>query len=424
VRVKDERPVLARLTFVPPFLYCDVAVVVKKFGGKLLQNTERIGRIARMLVDAKKNGEDIVCVVSAMGDTTNNLLSLAREITPNPPIRELDMLLTAGERISIALLSMAVNSSGCEAISFTGSQSGIITDHHHTRARILKMTPYRIKEELKKGKIVVVAGFQGVSEAKEITTLGRGGSDITAVALSRCLGSSECELYKEVGGVYSVDPELVSNSRKIDTISYVEMFELAALGSGVVHPRAVEIAERYKILLRVRSLNGEVGTVIEEQPLIEETSVKGIAVDNRIVMLTLVGVSKSSGSVEQIVSILAEHSIPVRFFFHGVGERTCDLSFIIGEENCDSALSLINTFAEQLRFERTICSRDVGQVSVVGGGICSDGRVLSEIFSALAEEDTHIDAVYTSEARIALVIKREKIDTTVKSLAQKFGLVE
>lgn len=397
-------------------------VVVKKFGGKLLENTEKIGQVARTVVEAKRSGEDIVCVVSAMGDTTNELFHLAREIAPNPPIRELDMLLTAGERISISLLSMAINSLGCEAISFTGSQSGIITDHHHTRARILRMTPYRIKEELKKGKIVVVAGFQGVSESKEITTLGRGGSDITAVALSKSLGSSECELYKEVGGIYSVDPKLVSNAKKIGSISYTEMLELAALGSGIVHPRAVEMAERSKILLRVRSLNGEVGTVIEEQPSIEKPSIKGIAVDERIVMLTLVGVTKSSDFLEQIISILGEHDIPVRFFFHGVGEAFCDLSFIIEEEDCDFALSVIQNIARRLKMKQIACSKDVAQVSIIGSGIGSDGRILSNVFSTLAKKAVHIDAVYTSETRIGLVVKRGKTHLTVKSLAERFEL--
>lgn len=401
-----------------------MGVVVKKFGGKLLENTEKIGKVAQTVVEAKRSGEDIVCVVSAMGDTTNQLFNLAREITPNPPIRELDMLLTAGERISISLLSMAINSLGCEAISFTGSQSGIITDDHHTRAKILRVTPYRIKEELKKGKIVVVAGFQGVSESKEITTLGRGGSDITAVALSRSLDANECELYKEVGGIYSVDPEIVPNSKKISRISYLEMLELAALGSAIVHPRAVEIAERNKILIRVRSLNGEVGTVIEEQPSIEKPFIKGIAVDDRIVMLTLVGVSRSSDFLEQIISILAEHNIPVKFFFHGVGEEVCDLSFIISEEDCDFAISLIEKISNQLKIKQIICRKDAGQVSIIGSGICSDSRTLSNIFSILARRGIHIDAVYTSEARIALVMKREKTRLTVNALAENFGLAE
>jgi aspartate kinase len=399
-----------------------VAVVVKKFGGRLLENTDKIGQVARTVAEAKQSGEDIVCVVSAMGDTTNELFSLAREITSDPPIRELDMLLTAGERISISLLSMAINSLGCEAISFTGSQSGIITDHHHTRARILRMTPYRIKEELRKGKIVVVAGFQGVSESKEITTLGRGGSDITAVALSKSLGSSECELYKEVGGIYSVDPKIVGNARKIRAISYTEMLELAALGSTVVHPRAVEIAERSKILLRVRSINGEVGTVIEEQPSIEKPSIKGIAVDNRIVMIAVVGVARSSDSLEQMISVIGEHSIPVRFFFHGVGEKVCDLSFIIEEQDCDVALSLIRDVDKRLEIRQITCCKDVGQVSLVGSGIGSDGRTISRVFSTLAKKGIHIDAVHTSETRITLVVKRVKTELAVKSLAREFEL--
>jgi len=401
-----------------------MGVVVKKFGGRLLENTEKIGQVARTVVEAKRSGEAIVCVVSAMGDTTNQLFNLAREITLDPPIRELDMLLTAGERISISLLSMAINSLGYEAISFTGSQSGIITDHHHTRARILRMTPYRIKEALKKGKIVVVAGFQGVSEGKEITTLGRGGSDITAVALSKSLASSECELYKEVGGIYSVDPKIVANAKKIPAISYTEMLELAALGSAVVHPRAVEIAERSKILLRVRSLNGEVGTVIEEQPSIERASIKGIALDNRIVMITLVGVTKLSDSLEQMISVIGEHSIPVRFFFHGVGEKVCDLSFIIEEQDCDVTLSLIQNVDKRLKIKQIICCKDVGQVSLVGSGIGSDGRTLSSVFSTLAKKGIHIDAVHTSETRITLVVKRAKTELAVKSLAERFELTE
>ncbi|KPJ50052.1 hypothetical protein AMJ40_04110 [candidate division TA06 bacterium DG_26] len=404
------------------FLYSLVRVVVKKFGGKLLQNTERIKQVAETVVQDKRSGQEIVCVVSAMGDTTNQLFNLARQITPTPPIRELDMLLTAGERISISLLSMAIHSLGFDAISFTGSQSGIITDPHHTRARIVRVTPVRIRDELAKGKIVVVAGFQGVSENREITTLGRGGSDITAVALSKSLGSNECELYKEVGGIYSVDPHLVHDSKKIERISYTEMVELAALGAGVVHPRAVEIAERNKIVIRVRSLNGEVGTVIEEQQAIEKPSVKGMAVDEKIAMVTLLGVSRTSGFLEQIISILAEHNIPVRFFFHGAGDEACDLSFIISEDDCDCALSLIENLSKRLTIKQIICRKDVGQLSVIGSGIGSDSHILSTVFSVLSKDHVHIDAVYTSEVRIALVMKREQTDLAVRSLATTFGL--
>jgi aspartate kinase len=317
---------------------------------------------------------------------------------------------------------MAINSLGHEAISFTGSQSGIITDDRHTRAKILRMTPYRIKEELARGRVVVVAGFQGVSEGKEITTLGRGGSDITAVALSNPLDCGECQLYKEVGGVYCVDPKLVARAKKMKKISYGEMLEFAALGADVVHPRAIEIAERDGIRLHVRSLNGEVGTVIEAgNPLIEKARVRGIAVDERIAMLTLAGVVRSSDLLEQAVSVLAQNGVPVKLFFHGAGTEICNLCFILGEDDCDLALSLIEGIPD-LKIPQIICEREVAQVSLVGFGICNDEKILSEIFSAVARESIHVDAVYTSEARISLIIRREKTRAAVDLLARKFDL--
>jgi aspartate kinase len=400
-----------------------VGVVVKKFGGTLLEDTRKIDRVARVVAQAKETGEEIVCVVSAMGDTTNRLFSLAREISSNPPIRELDMLLTAGERISISLLSMAINSLGYEAISFTGSQSGIITDDRHTRAKILRMTPYRIREELARGRVVVVAGFQGVSEGKEITTLGRGGSDITAVALSKSLDCSECQLYKEVGGIYSVDPKLVARAKKMETISYGEMLELAALGADVVHPRAIEIAERDGIRLHIRSLNGEVGTMIEAgNPMIEKAKVRGIAVDEKIAMLTLTGVPRSSGLLEQAVSVLAQSGVPVKLFFHGAGTEACNLCFILREDDCDLAVSLMEGI-EGLKIDQMICEREAAQVSLIGSGICTDEKILSGIFSTVTAEGVHIDAVYTSEARVSLVVKREKVILVVDLLAKEFDLI-
>ncbi|MEW6686656.1 MAG: aspartate kinase [Candidatus Edwardsbacteria bacterium] len=399
-------------------------LIVQKYGGSSVANAERIKRVAKNIVATKRKGTDLVVVVSAMGDTTDELLNLTEEITSNPPKREMDMLLSTGERISIALLSMAINVLGEKAVSFTGSQVGIITDTNHTRAKILKVKAHRIHQSLAEGKIPIVAGFQGVSEEKEITTLGRGGSDTTAVALATALEAKECEIYTDVKGIFTADPRIVPSAHKLSCVSYDEMSEMTSLGAKVLHPRAVEIAAKYKIPLQVRSsFSSEKGTKVTEIDEIEKVRVRGIAFDEKIVMLTLCRVPRQLHSLSQIVTQLAERGISLRSFSHGAsGGRTVDLLFIVPEEELDESLAVLNTGARKFKAKEVRVNKEVGLVSLIGTGVGRDAKILARMLHTMAKNKVHIEAVFTSEIRITCIIKKQKVKQIVRALHKNFDL--
>lgn len=401
-------------------------IVVHKYGGSSLATPKSILSAARRVVRKREEGKGVVVVVSAMGDATEDLLSLARKVSRDPPERELDMLLSAGERISMALLSMAVQSLGWEAISFTGSQVGILTNEEHTRARILEIKGERLREELKKGRVVIVAGFQGVSREREVTTLGRGGSDTTAVALAAALGVKRCEIFTDVEGVYAADPAVVGGAKKIDRISYDEMLELSSLGAKVVHPRAVEIAYREGIVIEVKSNFSErEGTLVEELKGMEEAVVRGVTCDREIALLSILSVPSEPGSLSQIVTTLASKGVEVKFFAHGARRGdTVDLCFIVAEKDYQKGLEILEELRGEMGAEEVISRTNVGSVSLVGVGLGRSTETLAKVFRILASAGTHIEAVSTSEIVVSCVIDEGKVEGALKELAREFELAE
>ena len=413
-------------------------IIVQKFGGTSLANPERIKAVARKVVKEKKSGKDVVVVVSAMGKETDRLLSFAEAISPNAPKRELDMLLTAGERISMALLAMAIHDLGYKAVSFTGSQVGIITDTRHTRAKILEVKGDRLREALKRGKIAIVAGFQGVSPEKEVTTLGRGGSDITAVALASYLRAKRCEIFTDVDGVYTADPKIAPKARKLSEISYAEMMELSRNGFKILHPEAVELASLNKIELQIRpSLKNSEGTRIREfkgqskmgkiQRLKDSSAlgglVRGIASDEEIALLTLTYVPRNVQGFSQIVTTLADEGMPVKFFYHGAGnEKTVDLSFLISSLDLKESLKVLKSVSKRLRAKGVRVREDVGSLSIVGTGVGSSSLLLSKLFDRLASQGIHIETVSTSETKVTCIIPKRMVKKAVKALVKEFEL--
>ncbi len=400
-------------------------LIVQKYGGTSVATPELIKRAALRIVSLKKKGHDVIVVISAMGDTTDQLLNLATKITDRPSGRELDMLLSSGERIAMALLSMAINSMGFPAISFTGSQSGIVTDTVHTKARIKAIRPHRVQEELKKGKIVVVAGFQGVSPEHEVTTLGRGGSDTTAVALAYALGAEQCEILTDVDGVYTADPRIVPRARKLDVISYDEMLELASSGARVLHTRSVELAKQYKVLLHVRSsFNENPGTIVkEEETQMEEVLVRGIAYDDSEAKVTIREVSDRPGVAARIFGALAQANINVDMIIQNVSDSgTTDMSFTVPESELLQALGCIEKLRSEMEFKDVVADNDIAKVSIVGLGMRSHSGVAARMFQALAEKGINIEMISTSEIKISCVVRRSEVEDAVKALHKAFEL--
>ncbi|OPX33168.1 MAG: aspartate kinase [Candidatus Latescibacteria bacterium 4484_181] len=400
-------------------------LIVQKYGGTSVATPELIKRAALRIVSLKKKGYDVAVVISAMGDTTDRLLNLATKITDRPSGRELDMLLSSGERVAMALLSMAINSMGFPAISFTGSQSGIVTDTVHTKARIKAVRPYRVQEELKKGKIVVVAGFQGVSPEHEVTTLGRGGSDTTAVALAYALGAEQCEILTDVDGVYTADPRIVPRARKLDAISYDEMLELASSGAKVLHTRSVELAKQYKVLLHVRSsFNENPGTIVkEEEKQMEEILVRGIAYDDSEAKVTIREVPDRPGVAARIFGSLAQANINVDMIIQNVSDSgTTDMSFTVPESELLQALGCIEKLRTEMEFKDVVADNDIAKVSIVGLGMRSHSGVAARMFQALAEKGINIEMISTSEIKISCVVRRPEVEEAVKALHKAFEL--
>ncbi|MDS1271431.1 aspartate kinase [Lipingzhangella sp. LS1_29] len=408
-----------------------MALIVQKYGGSSVADAEAIKRVAQRIVAQKKAGYDVVVVVSAMGDTTDELLDLAEQVTPLPPGREMDMLLTAGERMSMALVAMAIGNLGYEARSFTGSQAGVITTALHGNAKIIDVTPGRIQEALDDGAICIVAGFQGVAEdSKDITTLGRGGSDTTAVALAAALNADACEIYSDVDGIFTADPRIVPSARRIPTISYEEMLELAACGSKILHLRCVEYARRYGIPLHVRSSFSQkpgtwVVSEVEETEGMEQPIISGVAHDRSEAKITVVGVPDRVGEAAALFTSLAEAEINIDMIVQNVSavatNRT-DISFTLPATHGQTALNALKKLQDQVGFESIRYDDQVGKVSLVGAGMRSYPGVTARFFDAIANAGVNIEMISTSEIRISVIVEEGQVDAAVAAAHTEFQL--
>ncbi|MDW2875842.1 MULTISPECIES: aspartate kinase [Bacillaceae] len=402
-----------------------MGLIVQKFGGTSVGSTERIMNAAERAIEEKERGNDVVVVVSAMGKTTDQLVGLAREISASPSKREMDMLLTTGEQVTISLLSMALNEKGYESISFTGWQAGIETEAVHGNARIVHIDPEKIQNQLNQGKIVVVAGFQGVTEDGSISTLGRGGSDTTAVALAAVLKADKCDIYTDVTGVYTTDPRYVKGARKLQSLSYDEMLELANLGAGVLHPRAVEFAKNYEVPLEVRSsTERERGTIIEEEPTMEENLVvRGVAFENAITKVAILGLEDSLKGLSTVFTTLAAHHINVDIIIQSVAEgQTGSLSFSIKNDDLEETLKVLENNRDTLKYDRIESESGLAKVSIVGSGMVSNPGVAAEMFEVLSSNGIQVKMVSTSEIKVSTVISDSSMVKAVEALHEAFEL--
>ncbi|MEH7417214.1 aspartate kinase [Neobacillus drentensis] len=404
-----------------------MGLVVQKFGGTSVGSVERILNVAACVREEKERGNDVVVVVSAMGKSTDQLVSLAKDITKEPSKREMDMLLSTGEQVTIALLSMALQQQGLEAVSFTGWQAGIVTEPVHGNARIAKINPEAIQSQISTGKVAIVAGFQGVTEDGQITTLGRGGSDTTAVALAAALKADKCDIYTDVTGVFTTDPRYVKDARKLLSVSYDEMLELANLGAGVLHPRAVEFAKNYKVQLVVRSsMEKEEGTVIEEEATMEQNLVvRGVAFEDEITRVTVLGLTNSLTSLSTIFTTLAQNHLNVDIIIQSTTEAgSANLSFSIHTNDLLETLRVLEDNKEELGYEQLDAENKLAKVSIVGSGMISNPGVAAKMFKVLAENDVQIKMVSTSEIKVSAVVEEKNMLKAVEALHKAFELGE
>ena len=401
-----------------------MGLIVQKFGGTSVGSVEKIENVASRVIEEKERGNDVVVVVSAMGKTTDQLVKMAEEISENPNKREMDMLLTTGEQITISLLTMVLLEKGHSAISYTGWQAGITTEEVHGNARILKIETEKIQSQLENGKIVVVAGFQGKTEMDEIATLGRGGSDTTAVALAAALKATKCDIYTDVTGVFTADPRVIKNARKLNAISYDEMLELATLGAGVIHPRAVEFAKNYNVPLEIRSsTEKEAGTRLEEEVSLEESLiVHGLAFEDQITRVSINGLSNSLNSLPNVFKTLANENINVDIIIQNFSNERTNLSFSIKSNDLKATIDVLKKGKKKFQFENIESESGLAKVSIVGSGMVSNPGVAAEMFSILAKEGIQIKMVSTSEIKVSTVIKDVQMVNAVESLHQAFGL--
>ena len=402
-----------------------MGIIVQKFGGTSVGAAEKILNVADRIIQEKDSGNDIVVVVSAMGKSTDQLVALAAQITAKPSKREMDMLLTTGEQVTISLLSMALKEKGYDAISFTGWQAGIETEAAHGNARIMKINPDKIKRELTKGRIVVVAGFQGVTDDHQITTLGRGGSDTTAVALAAALHADKCDIYTDVTGVFTTDPRYVKTARKLEAISYDEMLELANLGAGVLHPRAVEFAKNYNVPLEVRSsIENERGTIIEEDTKMEQNLVvRGIAFEDQVTRVSVLGLPNELTTLSTIFSTLANHSLNVDIIIQSTtSDNKTSISFSVKTRDLEDTITILEQHKSVLNYERIESESGLSKVSIVGSGMVSNPGVAAEMFEVLANQGIEVKMVSTSEIKVSTVISREHMVNAVDILHSAFEL--
>ena len=407
-----------------------MALVVQKYGGSSVATAERIRRVAERIVETKKQGNDVVVVVSAMGDTTDELLDLAQQVNPAPPAREMDMLLTSGERISNSLVAMAISSMGAQAQSFTGSQAGVITTSSHGKAKIIDVTPGRVRSALDEGKIVLVAGFQGVSQdTKDVTTLGRGGSDTTAVALAAALEADVCEIYTDVDGVYSADPRIVPDARRLDTVCFEEMLELAACGAKVLMLRCVEYARRYNVPVHVRSsYSTKPGTIVtgsmEDIP-VEEAILTGVAHDRSEAKITVVGLDDKPGYAARVFRAVADAEINIDMVLQNVSKvdtGKTDITFTLPRELGPLGVEKLTKLQTEIGFTDLLYDDHIGKVSLVGAGMKSHPGVTATFCEALSEAGVNIELISTSEIRISVLCRDTELDKAVVALHEAFGL--
>jgi aspartate kinase len=417
-----------------------VSLIVQKYGGSSVADAESIKRVAKRIVQTRRAGNDVVVAVSAMGDTTDDLIDLAHQVTPQPDPREMDMLLTTGERISMALLAMAIKSMGLDARSYTGSQAGMITDDRHGSARIVDVTPGRVREALDAGAIAIVAGFQGFNrDSKDITTLGRGGSDTTAVALAAALGADVCEIYTDVDGVFSADPRIVPKAHKIDTVTSEEMLELAAAGAKVLYIRAVEYARRHGVTLHVRSsFNNNEGTWVlpleqhdlkqrdaKEGESVEEPVITGVAGDLNEAKITVVGVPDVPGKAADIFTIVAKTGANIDMIVQNVSAAATgltDISFTLPKSDGEKVVTALNAEQETTGFESIQYDDQIGKLAVVGAGMRTSAGVSAQLFRALSDAGINIEMISTSEIRISVVTRADTLPHAMRIVHEAFGL--
>ncbi|GAA3300410.1 MULTISPECIES: aspartate kinase [Glutamicibacter] len=414
-----------------------MGLIVQKFGGSSVSDADGIKRVARRIIDTKSKGHDVVVVVSAMGDTTDDLLDLAGQLTDNAPAREMDMLLSAGERISMSLLAMAINQFGEQAASFTGSQAGLITDSTHGKARIMEVSPQRVRRAIDRGFVAIVAGFQGMSkESKNITTMGRGGSDTTAVALAAALGADVCEIYTDVDGVYTADPRVVASAKKIEKITSEEMLEMAASGSKILHLRCVEYARRFGVPLHVRSsFSTNEGTwvlpdpedkiKIQEGEPLEQPIISGVAHDHSEAKVTIIGVPDIPGKAAQIFGVIAAAQANIDMIVQNISTRgsgATDISFTLPMTETKHVLEALNTAKPEIGFEDIEHNDEVGKLSLIGAGMRSNPGVSFTFFEALHRAGVNVDMISTSEIRISVVTDAHKLNDAVRAIHTAFDL--
>ena len=400
-----------------------MSLIVKKFGGSSVADAERIFNVANIIIEDYKKGNDVVVVVSAQGDTTDDLIAKAKEINPaGASKREMDMLLSAGEQISISLLAMAIEKLGCPVTSLLGWQAGFNTDSHHTIARIKRINTERLKTEISKKNIVIVAGFQGINKYDDITTLGRGGSDTSAVAIAASMKADLCQIYTDVDGVYTADPRKVKNARKLDQISYDEMLELATLGAQVLNNRSVEMAKKYNVELEVlSSLERKPGTIVKETVKMEKTLIRGAAKDNNVASISIVGLQDTPGIAFKIFNKLAQEKVNVDIILQSVGrDGTKDITFTVPQDDAKTAVAAIETLSDSLKFNKVTLDESVCKVSIVGAGMESHPGVASTMFEALYDAGINIHMISTSEIKISVLIDEKYGDAAVAAVHDAF----
>ena len=399
-----------------------MAVIVQKFGGSSVRDAERVMNVARRITDTYKAGNNVVVVVSAQGDTTDDLKEKAKEINPNASKREMDMLLATGEQISISLLAMAIEKIGCPVVSLTGWQAGMKTDTKYSAARIKTIDTERLTMELDNRRIVIVAGFQGINKYDDITTLGRGGSDTSAVALAAALRADLCEIYTDVDGVYTTDPRICNSAFKLEEISYDEMLELASLGANVLHNRSVEMAKKYNVKMSVRSsLNNNEGTYVKEESQVEKMVVRGVTRDNDCAKVALCGVEDAPGKAFQVFELIAKAGISVDLILQSIGDgKAKDIIFTVTEGDIDAVLKLLEENNSIIKAREVKATKDISKVSIVGAGMVNNTGVAAKMFEALSEAHINIKMIATSEIKISVLVAQNEAEAAVVAIHDKF----
>jgi aspartate kinase len=403
-----------------------MALIVQKYGGTSVGNTDRIKNVGARVAKYRKEGDQVVVVVSAMSGVTDNLIKLAKEIMPLPSEREMDMLLATGEQTTIALTAMALHSIGIDAVSLTGAQAGIVTDGVHTKAKIQNITPRQVHTLLDSGKVVIVAGFQGQTQEGHITTLGRGGSDLTAIALAAALGADLCQIYTDVDGVYTADPRIVPSARKLKEISYDEMLELASLGAKVMQSRSVEFAKKFGVVFEVRSsLNDNPGTIVKEETAsMEDVVIRGVSLDKNQAKVTIVGVPDKPGVAARVFNALADAAINVDMIVQNVssnaGVPATDISFTVDKPDLLKASRVIESLKAEVGYRESVADEKIGKLSIVGVGMRSHSGVAAKMFQTLATEGVNIDMISTSEIKISVVIDLTKGEPAMRAVHKAF----